>query len=243
MRVPTGETSTEAAVRPHTVGRTPLGRRRWFPLITGLLAGLLVVGLLALTGNEYGMDGGTTATGAPPTALPGQPRPSGKGDEGPGGERGAEGGGAGRPGGALGTAAGGETGQLGAAYDWLNTGLIVGSLGTGVVLLFGRARRFLGRRGRLLRRVFGGTLFGLFVLDVFITGPGGLQSLVEQLNLGLLGVLAATAFLLYYRPRRLWPGWYWPLRNVHVAFAMVYAVKFVAEPLLAANSADAGGLD
>ncbi len=27
-------------------------------------------------------------------------------------------------------------------------------------------------------------------------------------------------------------GLYWPLRNVHVVFALVYAVMFFAEPLL-----------
>ena len=143
--------------------------------------------------------------------------PGVKGDEGSGGEPGTEAGNA-------------DSGPLGTLYNWLNVALISGSLLTGLFLLFRRTRQVVGRRAH---RIFGATLVALFVVDLMVvTGPSGLQNLVERVNLVLLTVLAVTSLYLYLKPRRLWAGSYLPVRNVHVIFAMIYAAKFFAEPLL-----------
>lgn len=123
-----------------------------------------------------------------------------------------------------------EQSPLGAVYNVLNTALILGSLTTGLLML---SRR---RRGRLLtrrtHRVFGWTLVLLFAVDMaLVTGPRGVQSVVESANVVLLSVLTGTSVFLFAKPPGLSRRWYWPVRNTHVIFAVIYAVKFFAEPL------------
>ena len=69
-----------------------------------------------------------TGNGIPPPPASGTGAPQGKGDEGRGGESGIE---------------GVDGGPIGVVYNWLNVGLIGGSLVTGPVLLFRRTRRLL----------------------------------------------------------------------------------------------------
>ena len=163
----------------------PLTRRSSFPLLLGLLLGVIFMVAAGWLGGEGGGEGGRDAA---------------------------------------------EHGPLGAVYNVLNTGLILGSLTTGLLMLSSR------RRGRLLarrsHRVFGWTLVALFAVDVvLVTGAQGVQSMIEAANVVLLGVLAATSLFLFAKPRRLNLRWYWPVRNAHVIVAVVYAVKFFAEPL------------
>ena len=123
-----------------------------------------------------------------------------------------------------------EHSDLGVLYNAFNITLIAGSLTTGLLLLFRTVRHLVARR---FHRAFGWTLLALFVLDLaMVSGATQGWSVVEWFNVGLLTVLASTSLLLFIKPKRLWRRCYWPARNVHVSFAMVYAVKFFAEPLL-----------
>lgn len=227
------------------------------PIVTGLILGVLLIGTLSLSSNEYTRAPALSV--APVPIAPSAPTlnlfpQQGKGDEGPGGESGKEGEESGLslnpaqpqqspslnpvqpqgkgdegPGGELG-AEGGESGLLGTLFNWLNVGLIVGSVVTGPLLLFRKTRQLLTRRAH---RVAGITLIALFVLDVIlVTGPVGLMSVVELANLIMLGTLASTAAFFYFKPAALFKAQYWPLRNLHVTMAVMYAVKFFAEPLL-----------
>ncbi len=178
-----------------------VARSPWFPVLIGLLLGVALMLTLAA------LSGGVAGTDGSETATKDS------------------------------TAKGGPLSVLGTIYEIVNTVLTLAVLGSGPLLLFPRVRSALARRGRmglarLAHRVFGWSLVGLFVIDlILITGPGALQSLVEQANVGLVAVLALTSVLLFTKPWQRWPWGYLLTRNLHVITAVVYMVKFFGEPL------------
>lgn len=158
--------------RPARIGHSP-----WFLVVVGLLAGVALMGALALSGQgEPGAEGAKDAA---------------------------------------------EHGGVGVLYNAFNVALIGGSLTTGALVLFRTVRVVVAAR---FHRGFGWALIALFVLDVgMVSGATRGWSVVEWLNVVLLTGLAVTSLMLFIKPRRLWRRCCWPLRNIHVGFAMVYA--------------------
>ena len=122
--------------------------------------------------------------------------------------------------------------------NWINIAVFVGSLATGVLLYirFGRWPRRLRRRtiGIVVRRLHlltGAALVLFFVLGRFFSGEEEGTTIIETLNPAFIGVLVVTGALQFAKPRWLRGRPFVVSRNVHVAVALLYSVKFFAEPL------------
>lgn len=195
-----------------------LSQRAWFPLVSGIALGLLLLVSLAALGIHEPSQNDQSGSQGPAVTAPADVN---------GGENSAK---EGQEGGESSAKDRQEKGALGTVYEAANAVVILGVAATGPLLLFRRTRRTWTRR---THRVVGWSLVGLFAIDLIaITGPAGLQNVIEAINLALVAVLAITSLLLFARPRRVMKAAYWPVRNLHVMTAMVYIVKFLGEPLL-----------
>jgi hypothetical protein len=110
----------------------------------------------------------------------------------------------------------------------LYANLVAGSLVTGVALIPLKAWK---RLAALAHIAFTIALTAYVVRPLVLHSVSGSAAIC---NLSLLGVLLLTGGYLYLKPRRTWRRSFRPLRNLHLALAIGYVAKFIAEPFIGA---------
>lgn len=118
---------------------------------------------------------------------------------------------------------------LGKAYEVFNGVLATGTIITGPLLLYPRLKK---KWMKPIHLTLGAGYIALFAISLALSGGLELAAgAIEWYNLVLIAILAVTALFLLWKPKIMMRN-YRLLLASHVIVGVMFAVKFLAEPLL-----------